>query len=454
VGTAFFPLDRELELLPGEYTPHVQESLALLSTVMPFGAAVKMLHALTQVRASKSTAVRVTEKAGATYVALQEEAVATLERTAAVAPAGGLRMVVSADGAMVPLLHGQWAEVRTLAIGEASCLPPAQSGATPARRRSQQKHKERSEQAGGLPELPEIRTDNISYFSRLASAEAFTRLSLCETHQRGLENSRQVAAVMDGAEWLQGFSDYHCPQAVRILDFAHAAERVGEIGQALFGLGSQQAATWSETWTHNLKHTGPQALLAQLQQLLTLHPDNDTLRSNFAYLHKRQAHMQYPHFSQQGWPIASGMVESANKLVVEARLKGAGMHWQPTQVNAMLALRNLYCNNRWQQEWPKIEARLIAQAQAKRSYRCQQRLQEVRSAQQQALLAQQRAQYLALHPEWLAEPQMEPHINHLADSPAALHPAPPAQKTNKPAPNHPWRRPLFYSPKSTYLPKS
>ena len=29
-------------------------------------------------------------------------------------------------------------------------------------------------------------------------------------------------------------------------------------------------------------------------------------------------------FQKQGWPIGCGMVESANKLVVEARLKGRG----------------------------------------------------------------------------------------------------------------------------------
>ena len=38
--------------------------------------------------------------------------------------------------------------------------------------------------------------------------------------------------------------------------------------------------------------------------------------------------MHYPEFRRNGWPIGSGMVESANKNVVEARLKGAGMHWQ------------------------------------------------------------------------------------------------------------------------------
>jgi hypothetical protein len=37
------------------------------------------------------------------------------------------------------------------------------------------------------------------------------------------------------------------------------------------------------------------------------------------YLHKREALMQYPQFRRDGWPIGSGMVESANKNVVEAR---------------------------------------------------------------------------------------------------------------------------------------
>ena len=57
------------------------------------------------------------------------------------------------------------------------------------------------------------------------------------------------------------------------------------------------------------------------------------------------------------------MVESANKLVVEARLKGAGMHWRRSHVDPMLALRNLLGNDRWEQEWPHIKVHLIAQAQ-------------------------------------------------------------------------------------------
>lgn len=68
-------------------------------------------------------------------------------------------------------------------------------------------------------------------------------------------------------------------------------------------------------------------------------------------LRKREMLMQYPQFHSLGWPIGSGMVENANKNVVEARLKGAGMHWERNHVNPMLALRNAVCNDRWREMW-------------------------------------------------------------------------------------------------------
>ena len=70
--------------------------------------------------------------------------------------------------------------------------------------------------------------------------------------------------------------------------------------------------------------------------------------------------MQYPVFQAQGGPIGSGAVASANKLVVEARLKGGGMHWARPSVNPMLGLRNMVCGDRWAGEWPRIAGRLRA----------------------------------------------------------------------------------------------
>jgi hypothetical protein len=399
-GQVFFPLDQELGLLPGQYTPHLVEGLVRLSAWMPFGQAVKTLFALLRVQASKASAVRATEGAGAAYVALQDAAVAQLEQQAPCAPAGPAQLVLSADGAMVPLLHGEWKEVRTLVIGEVQASTQG-----------------------------EVRTHNLSYFSRLAPAEEFTRLALVETHQRGVENSRQVAGVMDGADWLQGVLDYHCPRALRILDFPHAGQRIGEIGQALAGTDPSQTQQWTQGWLHRLKHEGPQPLLAELRAQQTQHPELELLQVNLAYLEKRESQMLYPEFSQQGWPIGSGMVESANKNVVEARLKGTGMHWQQTHVNPLLALRNILCSDRWETEWPHIETRLRTQTEQQRRQRRQQR--------QQAKLDRLKAEALAAHASDTPprQPVLDTEANHRPTPEAAASQKP----SHRPAANHPWR---------------
>ena len=60
-------------------------------------------------------------------------------------------------------------------------------------------------------------------------------------------------------------------------------------------------------------------------------------------------------------------MESANKVVVEARLKGAGMRWARQNVNPMLVLRNAVCNRRWNETW----ATAVTQRQAQRTSRRQ-----------------------------------------------------------------------------------
>jgi hypothetical protein len=84
--------------------------------------------------------------------------------------------------------------------------------------------------------------------------------------------------------------------------------------------------------------------------------------------------MQYPTYQQAGWPIGSGSVESANKLVVEARLKGAGMRWKRQNVNPMLLLRNAVCNGRWKQTWASARAHQQGQRVQQRQAESQQRL--------------------------------------------------------------------------------
>src|SRR5436305_13791021 len=148
----------------------------------------------------------------------------------------------------------------------------------------------------------EVCMQQVSSCSRLADAERFAEASLVETHRRGVERAAEVCAVQDGAEWLQGLVDYHRPDAVRILDFAHAAEYIHEIGQAVQAAGGRLPATWLEAVLHRFKHQGPERVLKHLAWLAARYP-SPGVPEKLAYLHKREAHMQYPTYQQAGCPI-------------------------------------------------------------------------------------------------------------------------------------------------------
>lgn len=393
----FFPLDEELELLPGSLTPQAHECLVRWGARLPsFKQAIQELSLSLKVKVSEATGRRWTEAAGAAYEVVQQQEVERIERTLPLPPPGANKLQVSADGTMVPLVGGDWVEVKTVAIGEIGQISRA-DGKT------------------------EVKTDQLSYFSRRAEAQQFNRLALGEMHRRGVEQAQRVAAPADGAEWIQGFLDFHCPEAVRILDFPHAAERLSQVSQLIFE--PDPAKSWFELQRHQLKHEGPAEVLRELERLHSQHPQLPLIAEHLAYLQKREAQMQYPTFQAQGLPIGSGSVESSHKVVVEPRLKGAGMRWAAQHVNPMVALRTLLCNNRWQEDWPKIATQLRRQATQRRRALKQQRQPPLPLAQSQP------------------QPPQAPPIASSPPSDQKTQPSPPKKSSPyRPAADHPWRR--------------
>ena len=108
---------------------------------------------------------------------------------------------------MVPLVDGSWREVRTLAIGTVA----------PGRRPGT------------------VRCADLSYFSPLADAATFTTWPRGRSIAAGWRRRGGWLGVVDGAEWCQHFLDAHRPDAVRILDFPHAAQRLSDVAEAVWG---------------------------------------------------------------------------------------------------------------------------------------------------------------------------------------------------------------------------
>jgi hypothetical protein len=380
---------------------------------LPFAQAAAEFTAFTGVAVSETTMRRHTEHVGAAYVAVQTAAVEQIEQAAqrpawdpASATATDPRrptpelLQVSVDGAMVPVLGGEWAEVKTLAVGEV--VPRS-----------------------GRDGVPAPHAENLSYFSRLTDAATFTRLATVEVHRRGVDRARVVVAPQDGAEWEQTFLGIHRPDAIRILDFPHAAEHLTRAARARWGVGTPETAAWLDAQCHELKHGSAHAVLGALARLPVAeapdpHAAAEQRAASLQYLTKRLDQLQYATFQQLGYPIGSGCLESANKLVVEARLKGSGMHWARAHVNPPVALRTALCSNRWAEAWNQITA-----------HQRRQRHQRRRDRQQ------------ARHP---APPPVTTPLGR-AHPPRALRTPPPVRSprvvNGRPTADHPWRRPLL-----------
>ena len=304
------------------------------------------------------------------------------------------QMTVSVDGSFIHLCSGEWREVKLLTIGI---------------NEKGWNHKKQRQN---------IQTTQVSYHARMESADKFAVNTIGEWQRRGCEKAKTIVAVNDGATWIQTFIDYHAPKAVRILDFAHACGYLTPIAHVLYGQEGEQTKKWLGHARHQLMHHPPAKTLNALALLQRQHHNSDKeapIATALAYLQRRREQIDYPHFRRCGYPIGSGTVESGHKVVIQRRMKQAGMRWHPDSVNPMLALRSTICNHRWDEKWDAIVKR-------RRAKKWERRLENYRPAPKPS------------------PPPLKFSSIHVEES---IEKSPQPSKDYKPAPDHPWRRDIW-----------
>jgi hypothetical protein len=215
------------------------------------------------VQVSEETVRRLAEQAGWHVEAAQTAEAQAPWQEEPTGKQGAVRLAMSADGACVALVKAEWAEVRTLAIGEVAEQHPSD----------------------GSSEIP---VKHLSYFSRVTDAATWTDVAEVEMRRRRVIQAEQVCAVTDGAHWFQHFLDMHRSDAVRILDFPHAAEHLSLLLQALGKAGMTLPADPLQRSLHRLTHRGPRFLL-RLGNRLPVHlAELEGVREHLGYLQKRE----------------------------------------------------------------------------------------------------------------------------------------------------------------------
>jgi hypothetical protein len=313
------PLDAVLGLGRDGLSPGLRRLVGRFGALLPFAEAARSLAAAARVQVSASTVRTVTEAAGARREReLAAEIAAAWAQGAPMAPGDPpQRLYVAMDGIRVLGADGAGHEVKVGVV-----VPAPETGAAERRGRA-------------------------SYVAGLEPADRFGQRLALEAHRRGLEDAERVAVLGDGAAWIWTLAAEHFPQAVQIVDWFHASERVWDLGRALFGAAAAQTAAWVEQQLGRLAQ-GEAAALAAEWAALPCRGEVAAVRDEQAtYFANQASRMAYDRYRAAGWDIGSGMVESACKRVIAAREKGPGMRWSEVGAQTVAAVRVLLLNEEW-----------------------------------------------------------------------------------------------------------
>jgi hypothetical protein len=319
------PLDQQLQIAAGGLSLGLQEVLALLgATQDSFAQATAVLQRLCLVQVCPNSVRAATEDLGATLAAQTQAQVATAQQTQtpprAATPAPP-RMYVSMDGVLAHTHAGGWKEVKTGCVYTTRSRVPRQR-----------------------PDTVVIRAEAQSYVAALADAETFGWQLWAEASRRGVTDQTEVVVIGDGAHWIWNLAEAHFPQATQIVDWYHASQYVWRAAATIFGETSDRRIPWARRHLDRLWAGQVTDVLTALEPYRAM---GAGVTDALSYFSTHQGRMHYPAYRARGLQIGSGPVESACKQLVSARLKLAGMIWDPDGAEAVAVVRAWLKSDRW-----------------------------------------------------------------------------------------------------------
>jgi hypothetical protein len=206
---------------------------------------------------------------------------------------------------------------------------------------SQQRKRHYQKKARGQPAL---RAKDMYYYCDIAEVEAFDPLFWATACQAKANLAAEIVFVCDGARWIWNLVEQHFPQAVQIVDWFHAEERLEQVAEEAFA--KDKAQEWLDEALTELWRGNTEFVIKACEKLAgRLAPASKAL----TYFRNNAHRMQYDKFREQGFMIGSGTIESACKQIVSQRLKRSGAQWNTHGAVLTAKARAAWLSGDWQQ---------------------------------------------------------------------------------------------------------
>lgn len=316
---AWRPLDAQWDLPEGHFTRNVVRLAAMVGSALPFSRAAEVLQELGGIGMSPSQVRIVCERVGEAIGKDQAAATEQALQGAVVPPEPPEVLVIGMDGAHLNTREEGWRETK---VGVAA------------------RYEWREGERGW-----ELRPVAAAYTALLGPPEPFGRMVYALAQQQGGRGRQCTLVLGDGAPWIWNQAAEHFPDAVQVLDYYHLAEHVFATARELFGEGDTTGRDWAETVLELLREEEIETALEYLKRT------GDGTAKLREYIEANRRRMPYRWLRARGYPMGSGIVESACKQIVHTRHRQAGMRWCLKNAQRMLHLRCCIRSDSWDRFW-------------------------------------------------------------------------------------------------------
>ncbi len=357
---SFSPLDSMLNLPIRCYSHFLSEWVNWLNIQKAYGDTVAFLKKFLGLSLSVSAVETISQES-----ALQYEAYYEGKKPLPHPDPVGEMTVVSFDGKGVPMIKKEAAKIQAkLGKGEKrqktkEALVGAKYtiNATPRspeevaqnlvfpERKSPEQHKE--EKAQDIREIASVEKPNREVMEELYE----------EIKDEAFEAHPLLGLIAGAKSLLNALEDvfHSIENKVIILDIIHVLEYIWVIAQLKYGEGSEVASHYVyeklllilkgnvSEYLHELRDERKEGSQKASQK--------ETFSKVITYFENHQLSMKYAEYLANGYPIATGVVESACSHVVKARMELSGARWGIKGAETILRLRSIAKSRDWDAYW-------------------------------------------------------------------------------------------------------
>ncbi len=180
-----------------------------------------------------------------------------------------------------------------------------------------------------------------------------------EAHRRDPEHRRTWIALVDGAkhqiDCINAEAKTRGVKVSIVCDFIHVLEYLWSSAWSFFPEGDSAAEAWVAEKALSVLRGQASTVAASIRRKATCLGLDPRSRQNADrcanYLLAKRDYLNYRQALEEGWPIASGVIEGACRHLVKDRLDLTGARWGLNGAEAILKLRALRSNGDFDEYW-------------------------------------------------------------------------------------------------------